>query len=37
MKGENKGFREKRKGTKADEENKRLREKKKVQIVLRGK
>ena len=28
MKGENKGFRWKKKGTKADEENKRLREKK---------
>ena len=37
MKGENEGFREKKKGSKADDQNKRLREKKKVQIVLREK
>ena len=37
MKGESKGFRGKKKGSKADDQNKRLREKKKVQIVLREK
>ena len=33
----NKGLREKKKGSKADEENKRLRGEKNVQIVLKGK